>query len=85
MTSKEIVELLCELVDLKELTNRGLILKDINNFQNQLEKDLEVLEIIKKNVIKNDNGSYSGKMPTYEEQKLLEEWFEDKEVSDDNI
>lgn len=48
MTSKEIVELLCELVDLKELINRGLILKDINNFQNQLEKDLEVLEQHKK-------------------------------------
>jgi len=48
MTSKEIVELLCELVDLKELTNRGLILKDINRFQNQLEKDLEVLEQYKK-------------------------------------
>ena len=48
MTSKEIVELLCELVDLKELINRGLILKDINRFQDQLEKDLEVLEILKK-------------------------------------
>lgn len=56
MTSKEIIELLCELVDLKELTNRGMIIKDVLEYQKQIERDLEALNILKPRISLKDSA-----------------------------
>jgi len=76
MTSKEIVELLYELVDLKELINRGLTLKDINRFQDQLEKDLETLDELTKENLENEKLIRKFYRP-FIENNITEEQFKD--------
>ena len=58
MTSKECLEILVELTDLKELTNRGMIIKDVLEYQKQIEKDLEVLEILKEHFQVSEYGQW---------------------------